>query len=145
MEVTYLWPFLDDGELSPQVLSDGLIFSYYVEVCMEDCMRDYIIRYFPQVRTPRRSAPWPPSPLASTTRGRQSETGPRGWPRSWANFSLSSCTPAGMHGPTCIFWASLTPFLFQESRSKCAGERRVLGRAEPQRHRPSPPGAFKLS
>jgi hypothetical protein len=23
---------------------------------------------------------------------------------------FSSCIPAGMHGPTCIFWANLTPF-----------------------------------
>jgi hypothetical protein len=32
--------------------------------------------------------------------------------RSWANFSLlygSSCIPTGMHGPTRIFWAELTP------------------------------------
>jgi lysine-specific demethylase 8 len=34
------------------------------------------------------------------------------WIRSRANFSLFffSCIPACMHGPTCIFWASLTPF-----------------------------------
>ena len=25
------------------------------------------------------------------------------WPRSWANFSLYSCIPTGMHGPPCIF------------------------------------------
>ena len=28
----------------------------------------------------------------------------------WANFSLYSCTPTGMCGPTGIFWANLTPF-----------------------------------
>jgi hypothetical protein len=32
------------------------------------------------------------------------------WPRSWANFSLYGCIPTGMHGPTCSFWANLTPF-----------------------------------
>ena len=34
------------------------------------------------------------------------------WPRSWANFSLLwmySNIPTGMHRPTCIFWANLTP------------------------------------
>jgi hypothetical protein len=36
------------------------------------------------------------------------------WPRSWANFSLFySYIPTGMHGPTCIFWANLTPFSLQ--------------------------------
>jgi hypothetical protein len=30
------------------------------------------------------------------------------WPRSWAYFSLYSSIPIGMHGPTCIVWASLT-------------------------------------
>jgi hypothetical protein len=25
----------------------------------------------------------------------------------------SSCIPAGMHGPTCVFWASLTAFALQ--------------------------------
>jgi hypothetical protein len=30
-------------------------------------------------------------------------------PKSWANFSLSSGVPARVRGPTCIFWASLTP------------------------------------
>jgi hypothetical protein len=33
------------------------------------------------------------------------------WPRSWPNFTLHSCVPTGMHGPTCIFWANLTPLL----------------------------------
>ena len=28
-------------------MSDNLIFSYYVEGCMQGCMRAYIIRYFP--------------------------------------------------------------------------------------------------
>ena len=32
------------------------------------------------------------------------------WPRSWGNFSLYSCIPTGMHGPTRIFWANLTTF-----------------------------------
>ena len=32
------------------------------------------------------------------------------WPRSWANFSLYSCIPTGMHGPTRIFWANVTTF-----------------------------------
>jgi hypothetical protein len=34
------------------------------------------------------------------------------WPRSWTNFSFFffSCIPTGMHGPTCIFLANLTPF-----------------------------------
>ena len=37
------------------------------------------------------------------------------WPRSWANSSLNSCIPTGMYGPTCLFWANLTPgpFLIQ--------------------------------
>ena len=39
------------------------------------------------------------------------------WPRSWANFSLVySCIPTGMHGPTCIFWANLTPFSLKCAR-----------------------------
>jgi hypothetical protein len=34
-------------------------------------------------------------------------------PRSWANFNLfiGWCVPREMHGPTCIVWANLTPFL----------------------------------
>ena len=36
---------------------------------------------------------------------------PPSLPRSWANFSpFYRCIPMGMHGPTCIFWANLTPF-----------------------------------
>jgi hypothetical protein len=38
----------------PQALSGDLISSYYVEDCMEGCMRDCIIRYFPL--PPRRVA-----------------------------------------------------------------------------------------
>jgi hypothetical protein len=41
------------------------------------------------------------------------------WPRSWANVSLflygCSCVPTAMHGPTCIVWASLTPFSRQRA------------------------------
>jgi hypothetical protein len=49
------------------------------------------------------------------------------WPRSWANFSpLYSCIPTGMHGPTCIFWANLTPFSLQGLRSQPA-VRALLG------------------
>jgi hypothetical protein len=36
------------------------------------------------------------------------------WPRSWANFILHSCIPTGMHGPTCIFSANLTPFSLED-------------------------------
>jgi hypothetical protein len=33
------------------------------------------------------------------------------WPRSWVDFSLlQPSTPTGMHRPTSIFWASLTPY-----------------------------------
>jgi hypothetical protein len=32
---------------------------------------------------------------------------------SWANFRSYSCMLTGMHGPTCIFWANLTPFSLQ--------------------------------
>jgi hypothetical protein len=35
------------------------------------------------------------------------------WPRSWANCSNLPCTPTGMHGPTCIFWANLPLFSLQ--------------------------------
>ena len=38
------------------------------------------------------------------------------WPRSWANFSLYSCVPTGMHGQTGIVWANLTPFSLQFCR-----------------------------
>ena len=38
---------LAERELSPRALSDDLISSYYVEGCMEGCMRDYMIKYFP--------------------------------------------------------------------------------------------------
>jgi hypothetical protein len=31
------------------------------------------------------------------------------WPRSWANSSLLCLCSTGMRGPTCIFWANLTP------------------------------------
>ena len=34
-------------------------------------------------------------------------------PRSWANFSLLWLYPTRIHGPTCIFWANLTPFSLQ--------------------------------
>ena len=44
---SYLWPTLAEREVSPQALSDNLIFSYYAEGCMEGCMRDCIIGYFP--------------------------------------------------------------------------------------------------
>jgi hypothetical protein len=32
------------------------------------------------------------------------------WPRSWVNAAFYRCIPTGMHGPTRIFWANLTPF-----------------------------------
>jgi hypothetical protein len=36
------------------------------------------------------------------------------WPRSWANASAYyRCTPTGMYGQTCIFWANLTPSSLQ--------------------------------
>jgi hypothetical protein len=48
--------------------------------------------------------------LGNLGMGKQVRTTPSR-PRSWAKSSLLySCTPAGMHGPTCIFWANLTPF-----------------------------------
>ena len=40
------------------------------------------------------------------------------WPRSWANFSLVSCIPAGMRGPTCIFWANLTSFSLKHNLTR---------------------------
>ena len=38
-------------------------------------------------------------------------------PRNWTNFNLSlpfiAVIPTGIDGPTCIFWANLTPFWLQ--------------------------------
>ena len=33
--------------------------------------------------------------------------------KSWANSTFSSCIPTAMHGPTCVYWANLTPFSLQ--------------------------------
>jgi hypothetical protein len=33
---------------------------------------------------------------------------------------LSSCIPTGTHGPTCIFWADLTPFALQRLTADAA-------------------------
>jgi hypothetical protein len=38
---------LRENPSTAQALSEDLIFSYYVEVCMEGCMGDCIIRDFP--------------------------------------------------------------------------------------------------
>ena len=43
-----------------------------------------------------------------------------GWHRSWANFSLYRCVPTGVHGPTCIFWASLMPLSLPDARAALA-------------------------
>ena len=32
------------------------------------------------------------------------------WPKSWPTAAFYSCIPIGMPGPTCMFWANLTPF-----------------------------------
>ena len=59
------------------------------------------------------------------------------WPRSWANFSLLSLyIPTGMYGPTCIFWASLTPLspqtaVLAELAATCCDD--VLCAAMPRR------------
>ena len=45
------------------------------------------------------------------------------WPRSWANFTLCSCIPTGIHGPTCIFWANLTPFSLEAAILEAAPAR----------------------
>ena len=40
------------------------------------------------------------------------------------------CIPAGMHGPTCIFWANLTPFSlkrFMNTSRKNAPLAKALG------------------
>ena len=73
------------------------------------------------------------------------------WPRSWANFSpfiAYSCIPTGMHpGPTCIFWANLTPFSHQPRGGRPGAlPRPVQGRLRRRPHvrpaRPTPSGAF---
>ena len=51
------------------------------------------------------------------------------WPRIWANFSLYCCITTGIHGPTCIFWANLTP----PSLQPVARGRRDLARVWPGR------------
>jgi hypothetical protein len=56
------------------------------------------------------------------------------WPRSTKYLvgpisALSSCIPAGMHGPTCIFWADLTPLLALADQERGG---------EPVRHLPRP-------
>jgi hypothetical protein len=36
---------------------------------------------------------------------------------------INDCVPAGMHGPTCVFWANLTPFWLQTRRRQGRGAR----------------------
>jgi microcystin degradation protein MlrC len=55
------------------------------------------------------------------------------WPRSWASSSLLSLYPAGMHGPTCIFWANLTPSSLQSGNTS-RGQFYQIG-VQPEEHR----------
>jgi hypothetical protein len=55
---------------------------------------------------------------------RKSRVGPEAGPTS----AFYSCIPTGMRGPTCVFWASLTPSLAQDHG-------RLLHHAGRQRHR----------
>jgi hypothetical protein len=44
------------------------------------------------------------------TLGHQVRTTPQVGPQVVPTPAFSSCIPTGMHGPTCTFWANLTPF-----------------------------------
>ena len=64
--------------------------------------------------------------------------------------AFSSCIPTGMHGPTCIFWANLTPFSLQgPSVAVLLGQRFGRGgaAADPQAatQRPGPAAARSLA
>ena len=59
-------------------------------------------------------------PQLNKCEGRQ--VGPEVGPTS----AFYTCTPTGMHGPACIFWANLTPFSLQRDsvhRAARAGDR----------------------
>ena len=62
---------LAERELSPQALSNDLIFSYCVEGCIKGCMRDYIIKYFPLTLSPQARAGRPRRPRARRPRARR--------------------------------------------------------------------------
>jgi hypothetical protein len=55
-------------------------------------------------------------PLTWRPIGRQ--VGPEVGPTS----ACSSCIPTGMHGPACIVWANLTPFLLKDQNGKTGRE-----------------------
>jgi hypothetical protein len=57
--------------------------------------------------------------------------------------ALYSCIPIGMHGPTCIFWANLTPFALIGTPRSPRGA--ATGRGQPRTWRKTsmaPPGAI---
>jgi hypothetical protein len=61
---------------------------------------------------------------------------PSSWPRSWANFNLYGCSPTGMHGPACTFWADLTPFSLQAQAARRWWRRRRRRRRRGQQGAP---------
>jgi hypothetical protein len=45
------------------------------------------------------------------------------WPRSGPTSAFYHCIPIDMHGPTCIFWANLTPASLQAGPCRCSAAR----------------------
>jgi hypothetical protein len=54
------------------------------------------------------------------------------WPRSGPTSAFFSCIPTRTHGPTCVFWANLTPFSLggAAARGRAAGRQAAQGAAE---------------
>jgi hypothetical protein len=66
------------------------------------------------------------------------------WPRSWTTLAFSSCIPTGMHGPTCICWANLTPFSLEAGTAIGRAQMtQSLAHAAADADCPGLPGAFK--
>jgi hypothetical protein len=97
---------------------------------MRICMRGCIIRYFPHTSAARR-----PSPL-STARSSSARCGRRRVdPEVGPTPAFYRCIPTGMHGPTRIVRANLTPF-FKFSLGQAVRRRAVL---RLRRRLPGPP------
>ena len=54
------------------------------------------------------------------------KVGPEVGPEVGPTSAFCSCIPTGMHEPTCIFWANLTPFSLKLMLNHKPGETTVL-------------------